>query len=119
LLDDAEALGRGDPVDHLERRVRVPVGLAELARRVERADALQVIVEADDEADAAHLAGREDVNAGALLIEQRELGRVLGELAHVRRPEATGGKGLPGQPYPARQAVAADDGGRKEGKGRG
>jgi hypothetical protein len=69
LLHDAEAGGRGDLLHHLEGGVGVPVRLAEPARLGERADAPQVIVEADDEAHAPHLAGGEHVDPGTLLVE--------------------------------------------------
>src|SRR3972149_2638205 len=75
LVPDAEPVGRRDLLDDLEGRVRVPERLPELARRREGAEAPEVLVEADDEADAHHLARRQHVDARALLVEERRLRR--------------------------------------------
>ena len=109
LLDDAEPLGRGELLDDLERRVGVPVRLAELARRLERADAVEAVVEADDEAHAAHLSRGQHVDAGALLVDEGGLGGVLDELSDVGGAEAPGLERLAGEPHPSGKPVAPDD----------
>ena len=109
LLHDAEPLGRAEPVDHLERRVRVPERLAEPARGGERPDTAEAIVEADDEPDAHHLARAHHVDAGALLVEERHLGRVLHQLADVGRAHAPGLHRLAREPDPPGQPVTSHD----------
>ena len=99
--------GAADLLHDLERRVGVPQRLAELAGRGQRADALDRIVEADDEAHPPHLARGEDVDAGALLVEDRHLGRVLQQLAYVEGAQTPLRHGLARQPHPSRQSVAS------------
>ena len=119
LVHDSQPLGGRELFHDLERRVGVPQRLAEPPRRRQRADAGETVVETDDEPHAAHLAGGQHVHAGALLVEQRGLGGVLHQLAHVEDAEAPGLHRLAREPHPARQAVAADDrGGEQRGHSR-
>src|SRR5439155_18077880 len=109
LLHDAEPFRRADPVEDLERRVRVPERLAEPASGRQGPDAGKAIVEADDEPDAHHLARAHHVDAGAFLVEERHLGRVFHQLAHVDRPEAPGLHRLAREPHPPGQPMTPHD----------
>jgi len=109
LLHDAEPFGRADPLDHLERRVRVPERLPETARGRQGADAGETLVEADDESHAHHLARADHVDAGALLVAERDLCGVLHELAHVHRAQTSGFHRLAREPHPAGQPMTPDD----------
>ena len=76
----------------------------------ERPDARQVPVELGrEEARAAHLAVADDVDAGLLLVAQREVDRVVEHLGEVGRSElAALGRVDPGH-EPGRPGVRADD----------
>src|SRR5262249_5984833 len=80
LLHHAEPFGRADPLDHLERRVRVPERLPQTPRGWQGPDAGETLVEADDESHTHHLARADHVDAGTLLVEERDLRRVFHEL---------------------------------------
>ena len=109
LVDDAQPV-RGphralDPV----ARVLVVAGGAEPACGAQRHQAGEAAVEALDEVAAPHLAVGDDVDPGALLIEQRYVDRVVERFGDVGLTQVPGGRGalLQGD-QPARQRVAAD-----------
>jgi hypothetical protein len=81
---------------------------ADAAGRGQRADPGELLVEADDEAHAPHLARRDDVDAGALLIEEGALGGVLDQLGDVDGTEATRLEGLARGEYTLQLKVAQD-----------
>src|SRR5256886_5447925 len=114
FVHDTESVGRRDLLHHFEGRVRVPERRAELPRRLERAEASDPVVEADDEPDAHHLARGHDVDARALLIQERRLRGVLHELAQIHRAEPAGFHRLAGEPHPPGETVAPHHRGRQQ-----
>src|SRR5262249_50903157 len=87
--------------------VRVPKRLAEPAGGRQGANAGEAIVEPDDEAHPHHLAGADHVDAGALLVEERHLRRVLPQLVHLGRAHAPALHRPAREPHPSRQSVTS------------
>ena len=79
-----------------------------------RLEALHVAVEGLHEEVAAHLAVADHVDAGALLVADRELGGVVEGLPHVGLPVLAGLDPVERGPEPGREAVAAHDVGVEE-----
>ena len=76
----------------------------------QRLEAGQVSIELGrEEADAPHLALRHDIDAGVLLVAQREIDGVVLHLADVGGTELAAFGGRDGQVEPAGMRVRADD----------
>src|SRR5438445_4454418 len=108
-----ELLDRAEPADHLDalprpvargRVVRVEAGLSE---RLHGLEAVRLRVERLHEEEASHLAVADDVHAGALLVADRELGRVVERLLRIDLAVVAGLDLVERGPEPSREAVTS------------
>ena len=84
----AQAVGRGDRLEHLETVLLIVGAGAKPPVGGQRPDAGHVPVElGGEEAGAPHLAVAHDVDAGFLLVAQREVDRVVEHLLEIDRAE--------------------------------
>jgi hypothetical protein len=110
LGDDAEPIRRGDRLEDGEAVLLVVTARPQPAVRGQRRDTRQVPVElGGEEAGAAHLAVGHDVDAGALLVAQRDIDGVVVQLGGIGRPELAALDGGDARDEPARPGVRSDD----------
>ena len=113
LLDDAQAMRHFDLAARLEDGLHVQANLAHLAAGADRLEIGDPAGKRASEALAAHLAVGDDVDAGAGLVENRDLDRVVKRLAAVAGAVAAACDLCFRRVQPRRTAVRADDRGRQ------
>ena len=110
LLDHAKPFGSGDRLDDLEAVLLVVAGRADPPLGLERPQAREVSVElGGEEARAAHLAVRDDVDAGVLLVAERGIDRIVLELGDVDGAKLTASGSGHADDQPRRMGVRAHD----------
>ena len=119
FLDHPEPARHRDPLPRAVARRRVIGVEPRLAQWLDRLEAVHLRIEGLHEEEAAHLPVADDVDAGPLLIADRELGRVVERLFHVRVPVVARLDLVERGPEPAREAVAPHDVGGDRGQGGG
>ena len=109
LVDDAQAVGRGDRLEDVEPVLLVVAAGTEAPVGRARPDAGQVAVElGGEEAGPAHLAVADDVDAGPLLVADREVDAVVEHLREIGRAELAALGGVDPGHEPRRPRVRAD-----------
>ena len=102
LLSVAVALGHGQRLDDDERVELVGSGVAQLARVLDRLQALHLAVEVPGKVGALHLAVGDDVDARLFHVQDGEPDRVLQRLVDVIRAHLAARDRVADDPHPAR-----------------
>ena len=109
LLDDPQPMGRGDGLQDLESVLLVVAAGTQAAIGWQRLDTGQVTIELGrEEPSAAHLAVRDDIDAGILLVSQCRVHGIVLDLADVHRAELASTLRRDRQVQPAGSSVGSD-----------